>query len=115
VHAALLDDDLDLVDELHDEQVWPRGAAGAEANGPAPERATYLHRWRLRPGTYDLRIVGGSAAVATRTFRAEPEGTEITVPLADYETDGRGIRGILFAAVGSARSFAFAIDGVRFR
>jgi VWFA-related protein len=57
VHAALLDDDLDLVDELHDEEAWIRGAAGAEADERSPELVTYRHRWRLRPGEYDLRIM----------------------------------------------------------
>jgi VWFA-related protein len=57
VHAALLDDDLDLVDELHDEEVWVRGAAGVEADELSPDLVTYRHRWRLRSGKYDLRIM----------------------------------------------------------
>jgi hypothetical protein len=57
VHAALLDDDLDLVDELHDEEVWIRAAAEVEAEELSPELFTYRHRWRLRSGKYDLRIM----------------------------------------------------------
>ena len=57
VHAALLDDDLDLVDELHDEEVWTRAATEVEADENSRELFTYRHRWRLRSGRYDLRIM----------------------------------------------------------
>lgn len=57
VHAALLDDDLDMVEELHDEQAWPRPAGRVGADELLPDPVTYRHRWRLRRGEYDLRIM----------------------------------------------------------
>lgn len=57
VHAAVLDDDLDLIDELHDEQVWIGARAGTAAARTSPDLVTYRHRWRLEPGEYDLRIM----------------------------------------------------------
>jgi hypothetical protein len=57
VHAVIVDDDLDLVDELHDVQEWIPTAAVVEADELPPDLVAYRHRWRLRPGEYDLRIM----------------------------------------------------------
>ena len=57
VHAALLDDDLDMVEELHDEQAWSPGTAEPETDERRSALVTYRHRWRLRRGEYDLRIM----------------------------------------------------------
>lgn len=85
VHAAVLDDDLDLVDELHDEQAWTRVVAGAAADDLSPDLVTYRHRWRLRPGEYDLRImvqdpVSGRVGATSVPFEV-PEAPRGDLPL----------------------------------
>jgi hypothetical protein len=61
---------------------------------------------------YDARS-GGSAA--SQTFEAGPEWTDVEIRFADHDMDGRAVRGVLFAAVGAPRAFAFTIDAVRLR
>jgi imidazolonepropionase-like amidohydrolase len=60
---------------------------------------------------YDL--AGG--ADARYEFRAGPEWSDVVVPFAQLGYDGRGMRSILFTAIGAPRSFSFLIDDVRFR
>lgn len=55
VHAALMDRELDLVDELHREVHLP-AVASLGRQGP-PRGLVYRHRWRLPSGEYDLRIM----------------------------------------------------------
>jgi len=62
---------------------------------------------------YFYDVAGGSAA--RYEFRAGPEWSEVVVPFAQLGYDGRGMRSILFTAVGAPRGFSFLIDDVRFR
>lgn len=58
-----------------------------------------------------LYDASGSTSVASQTFRAGSDWTEVVVAFAD----GRAIRGIMFAALGPPRRFAFRLDDVRLR
>jgi imidazolonepropionase-like amidohydrolase len=68
-------------------------------------------------GSYRLYIYGATtgAPVASRTFTAGPDWTEIELPFAGSDTDGRAVRGVMFAAVGKPRRFALVIDDLRLR
>ena len=93
----------------------PGETASAGANLSSFEALSF--RVRGDGGRYRLLMysVSGGGAVASLPFLAGREWTEVVVPFAEQETDGRAIVGILFAAVGEPRSFSFMIDEVRFR
>ena len=92
---------------------------GETASGGANLSSFEALSFRVRGdgGGYSVLMysVSGSANVASQRFLAGPEWTEVVVPFAEHETDGRAINGILLAAVGDPRSFSFTIDSVRFR
>jgi len=77
---------------------------------------TLSFRARGDGGRYMIYFYGlAGRSVARHEFRAGAEWSQVVVPFAQLGYDGRGMRSILFAAVGAPRGFSFVIDDVRFR
>jgi imidazolonepropionase-like amidohydrolase len=92
------------------------GTAEAHAANLSSFRAL---AFRTRGDDQNYRVLiydaSGGSPVARLTFHAGPDWSDVVLPFASGQTDGRGITSMLFAALGSPRSFSFLIDDVRLR
>jgi hypothetical protein len=91
---------------------FPGSAPMAPANLATRKAITFWTKGQARKYQVMLYSQNGGYIPKVQSFSAGSDWTKVTLPFADFETDGHDVTAIFFGAFGGAGKFTLTIDNV---